>query len=595
MTTIAWRLAPSRSFFRIRKRRGVFVFVFALLLAMLESFTIRAQPMFGHFYEQMIGNSIDRQPFPSYAENKFLDTCLNCSERRNFCLWGGCAISIPRPVLLAETICERLWVFGTTLELLFRGFALGFGLRLLKALFSPTTTHDSKPIPSVRSQLFVDAAVAGISLAAFLYGSSLFVPAKFREEWYRSNGSSSLSYSDSYSHDHPNTTLPVAVYHHIRQTLLQNAKTVEILECPSYESSDDGNCASEATMIIDWTNYVRSRIQFGFLNLANTVEVLIRGFSLGCGIRMLAFLLAFGENELLESLLHRALETLLTGLSLATVLHGAAFFVPADLRDQWFSESSSRSRDYLKDTIEVLLRGFSLGFGLRMVRFWFLSETTIDDDDGSSSSSGVVAFWKSTQRRALVSTVAGLSLSTILHGSFVVIPKETRDQWFLASSESGDHGAGDTIEVLWRGFSLGFGIQMLRFVFFSGDMAPGADEDNGRFWESSKRRALSAAVAGVSLATTLSGASFFLPLDLREDWSRVADYERYRFEVPTMDLLHEVVTAVLFYGFLAAVILSFFFLPKLVISAVGCFFILAGVVFLIILFVLLSAIMNLGW
>jgi hypothetical protein len=126
-------------------------------------------------------------------------------------------------------------------------------------------------------------------------------------------------------------------------------------------------------------------------------------------------------------------------------------------------------------------------------------------------------------------------------------------------------------------------------------MAPGADEDNGRFWESSKRRALSAAVAGVSLATTLSGASFFLPLDLREDWSRVADYERYRFEVPTMDLLHEVVTAVLFYGFLAAVILSFFFLPKLVISAVGCFFILAGVVFLIILFVLLSAIMNLGW
>jgi len=576
--------------------------------------------MFGHFYEEMVGNSNSKSngnQFPSYMENKFLDRCLNCSERRHLCSWGSCTISIPRHVLLAETIWERhiMWVFdSTTLELLVRGFALGFGLRLLRVLFSSsatttttTTTDASKQLASlVRSRLFVDAAFAGISLAAFLYGSSLFVPAQFREEWYGSSSRDfSYSHSHSHGHDHPNTTLPVAVYNHIRQTLFHNAKTVGILECPSYESSENGNCASDATMAIDWTHYVNKRIQFGVWNLTNTVDTLLRGFSLGCGIRMLAFLFAFGENELLESLRHLTVVSILSGLSLATVLHGASFFVPADLRDEWFSESSSSggSRGHLKDTFEVLLRGFSLGFGIRMLRFLFLSETTISDDDDDDANSSSAAFWKSTKQRALVSTVAGLSLSAILHGSSLVIPKETRDQWFLESSESGDQRAGDTIEVILRGFTLGFGIQMLRFVFFSGDVT-GSDEDSGRFWESSKIRALSAAVAGVSLAATLCGASLVLPLDLREDWFRVADdygdnqrFDNHRFEVPAsaMGLLQDVVTNVLGYGFLAASVLSIFFLPKVVIGTVGCVFILAGVVFLILLFLLVSAIMNLGW
>merc|ERR1712224_620501 len=82
------------------------------------------------------------------------------------------------------------------------------------------------------------------------------------------------------------------------------------------------------------------------------------------------------------------------------------------------------------------------------------------------------------------------------------------------------------MEVLGRGFSLGFGLRMLWFLFSSGEVRA---DDGSNIWNFSKCRVLESARAGVAVATTLYGVSFFLPLHLREYWFSVEDDYRYGF------------------------------------------------------------------
>lgn len=153
--------------------------------------------LFGRFLSLLFSSTTDT------PVNTF-DECFQC-ERIDSCSWGDCPIPVPLIFFYAEQLWEGLLAFAATLEVLVRGFTLGFGVRMMKYLFwddndeddeaettlsSPsssetTTTAATTHRPTVKSfrRKALVSAISGLSLAAFLHESSLFVPAQLREKW----------------------------------------------------------------------------------------------------------------------------------------------------------------------------------------------------------------------------------------------------------------------------------------------------------------------------------------------------------------------------------------------------------------------------
>jgi hypothetical protein len=71
--------------------------------------------------------------------------------------------------------------FGSTVEILLRSFALGFGAHLLQYLFfvkNLDVTYDEL------AGRFKVSAVCGLAMACFVFGSSFFIPTQFRMNWF---------------------------------------------------------------------------------------------------------------------------------------------------------------------------------------------------------------------------------------------------------------------------------------------------------------------------------------------------------------------------------------------------------------------------
>lgn len=341
----------------------------ALLLLLMTVFTC-AQPSFASLYEEYFRTSA------TTSIKVGLNRCLNCKHWES-CWWGSCQIPIPPFAIYAERFWEALVAFTTTFEVLVRGFTLGFGLRMLKYLFWEAAfeakADKASVIKSFRNRALV-SAVAGLSLAAFLHGSSIFIPAAVRRDWFISN--------DGWSNEAlPKSNLPLTLYQFIRDRIIRDYQTESgTLECPPNCSNGEicSNNESGLCLIdIDMTSYFIGRLGTGLSYLGTTLEALLRGFSLGFGARMLKFLFIPVENEdkeggpsnsnssqtnkeekddfvpvedeseeqhttnqspeeaLLESFQHRALVSTISGISVAAVVHGSSLFVPTHLRDQW--------------------------------------------------------------------------------------------------------------------------------------------------------------------------------------------------------------------------------------------------------------------
>ncbi len=321
----------------------------ALALVLFMTVVVCAQTTFASLYEDYFAST-------SSAIKIGLQQCLKC-EHWESCRWGSCHIPIPPVAIYAERLWEALLSSCTTFEVLVRGFTLGFGVRMLKYLFweraSEQIVDRASVLSSFRKMALV-SAVAGISLAAFLHGSSIFVPAEVREEWFdykQYSSSSSISGRSPY-----NTDVPLALYDHILRKVVRHYQTdAGTLECPSLCSID---------IDIDLVSYIIGRFGTGISYLMTTLEVLLRGFSLGFGARMLKFLFFPIEKappksnetkegaddfvpieqesssdqaeDLYKSFQHRALVSAISGISVSAVVHGSSLFVPTRLRDRWF-------------------------------------------------------------------------------------------------------------------------------------------------------------------------------------------------------------------------------------------------------------------
>lgn len=73
--------------------------------------------------------------------------------------------------------------------------------------------------------------------------------------------------------------------------------------------------------------------------------------------------------------------------------------------------------DYFTTTTEVLVRGFSLGFGAQMLKFLLVN----NDNDEHLSKLG---------ERIRISVVTGLAMACFIHGSSVFVPTQLRLRWF---------------------------------------------------------------------------------------------------------------------------------------------------------------------
>ncbi|KAL7559134.1 hypothetical protein ACA910_010215 [Epithemia clementina (nom. ined.)] len=82
----------------------------------------------------------------------------------------------------------------------------------------------------------------------------------------------------------------------------------------------------------DWWD----RMLPALLYLAATLEVLVRGFMIGFGFKMLHFMILDGQNENLDRLGHRLRVAFVFGISTAFVIIGSSLFLPTKLRIKWF-------------------------------------------------------------------------------------------------------------------------------------------------------------------------------------------------------------------------------------------------------------------
>lgn len=77
------------------------------------------------------------------------------------------------------------------------------------------------------------------------------------------------------------------------------------------------------------------RVIDGGVYLTSTIEVLVRGFSLGFGIRMLKYIW-LQEDEAVDRIRDRSYISAVSGLAVAAFIHGFSLFVPIQMRLDWF-------------------------------------------------------------------------------------------------------------------------------------------------------------------------------------------------------------------------------------------------------------------
>ena len=114
----------------------------------------------------------------------------------------------PEPDRTQQFLLPIFFYWAATFEVLARGFALGFGMRMIKymlwddSVFAPSTTgatnpelssaarptnpleDDERMIRSLPIRCKISAA-AGLSMAALMFGLSLFLPTNLRSRWYQ--------------------------------------------------------------------------------------------------------------------------------------------------------------------------------------------------------------------------------------------------------------------------------------------------------------------------------------------------------------------------------------------------------------------------
>jgi hypothetical protein len=90
------------------------------------------------------------------------------------------------PPTVSERLLDLLLQDADTIETLFRGFSLGFGIRMLKyILFESNDRQVDEYMTKERIlKRFWMSCICGLAMASFIHGLSLFVPTQLRMFWF---------------------------------------------------------------------------------------------------------------------------------------------------------------------------------------------------------------------------------------------------------------------------------------------------------------------------------------------------------------------------------------------------------------------------
>lgn len=180
--------------------------------------------------------------------------------------------------------------------------------------------------------------------------------------------------------------------------------------------------------------------------VVSAMEVPVRGFALGFGIRMLHDIFFEPENDnqnanadpssvlkdLVNSYFRKVHTSFVVGISLTVVLQGS-FLLFFPTREEWFDATIESSRPQ-----DVLLRSFSLGFWARVLKFLLVSPNTGNYDGDSDDESvdfrsmpddDLYRILEYLLHLLLASTLSGISVVAMAHGSTLLVPEELRDHW----------------------------------------------------------------------------------------------------------------------------------------------------------------------
>lgn len=107
----------------------------------------------------------------------------------------------------------------------------------------------------------------------------------------------------------------------------------------STKPNDESACTCASPLSND---YYKEQLWQGLVYFASTIEVLLRGFSLGFGARMLLYIfekqpVSGEETDIFQVYKNRALVSAISGISMAAFIHGSSLFVPTAVREGWFS------------------------------------------------------------------------------------------------------------------------------------------------------------------------------------------------------------------------------------------------------------------
>jgi len=457
---------------------------------------------FSSVYEDFFGRSPRKAGRFSAGEPRE-PLCFRC-DHPGHCSWGDRGVlSIPAWIYLLESLWEGLVVgFAPALEVLARGFSLGFGIRMLLDLSSsfhrrhPDDDNDDddaannnsggggeaqQPAPtgkaaaarrgpgerggeagakrflrSFRRRASV-AAISGASLACFLHGSSFFVPAGLREGWFvdhrhsrstgtrpdrrRNRGRLAATATATANHHchHPNTALPPVLFEILRDTVAATSGTSE-------PRSDEG-CPRDCNGP-EFGNPSRDEITVDWRAYGlGRIETGISCLAATVEIVLRGFLRGFGARMLLY-LLAPPRDTGTDdesggggdGDGHSESNGGDDTNNEKDSDSNISGEDSGGESNTTESERKTKSESDPRGTDSHKTTTNNSSSNNNNNNNNNNNTTGAVL--ASFRYRILVSVVSGISLASFLHGSSLFVPTRLRERW-LTNYDYHDHDYDD--------------------------------------------------------------------------------------------------------------------------------------------------------
>jgi len=315
----------------------------------------------------------------------------------------------------SERIIDAGLYVSNSMEVLFRGFALGFGMKLSNSLLS--YSHKGEQISNMYGR-FAVSAISGMSTAALIHGASIVIPERFRLEWFLDSNDSLFGGQ--------RLVAPTILQHETKNALrvLLNGKEHK----SGYEVQMRYNGKDD-----QWTEWKfiattppsRTILRKKDLQMCVAYQFRVRAINIDKYGNLNPFTPP-SKAAVPGGLSLYGAKTCSAGPDRVHVKDGhcpPCYCKPSKLSKQSQWERILNFCVSMTTTCETIMRGFLLGFGVRMLKYVF-------EDDGVNTGDNLRETKAVFRGRFLISCVHGLAVAAMITGGSLFIPSDVRKKWF---------------------------------------------------------------------------------------------------------------------------------------------------------------------